>query len=281
MGMKKRTELWEAIATVANGDCVGLGGNTLNRPPMAAVFELIRQRKRGLRIVKTAGAMDIDALCLAGCVASVDAGFVGYESRYGLAPRYRKRVQAGEIAANEHACYTVISALRAASYGIPFMPVAGLKDSGSDLRRVNGDFAEVVDPFGGGTLAAVRAIRPDVAILHAHLADERGNALIEGPKYEDVLLSRAAKRVILTAERIVGDGCFEASARKPDIPHFLVSAVAHVPRGAAPCACFGHYEPDGPRIEAFLHADDDAALQMLSDACCRVPAAWGKGAEHG
>ena len=44
---------------------MGLGGNTLNRAPMAAVFEMVRQKKRGLRVVKTAGAMDVDALCLA------------------------------------------------------------------------------------------------------------------------------------------------------------------------------------------------------------------------
>ena len=154
--MNKLCTLAEAISLVHDGDCVGLGGNTLNRAPMAAVFELIRQGRKNLRVVKTAGAMDVDALCLGGCAGIVDAGFVSYESQYGLAQRYRVSVQKGLVRANEHACYTVISALRAASYGIPFMPVRGLKVS--DLRQVNDYFADVTDPFTGATLAAVQAI---------------------------------------------------------------------------------------------------------------------------
>ena len=256
--MNKLTELSQAIGTIGDGTRIGLGGNTLNRAPMAAVFELVRQGRRRLGVVKTAGAMDVDVLCLAGCADTVDAGFISYESQYGLAQRYRKSVQNGLVHANEHACYTVISALGAASYGIPFMPVRGLQTS--DLRKVNDYFADVTDPFSGETLAAVRAIRPDVAIVHAQLADGRGNALFEGPRYEDVLLSRAAKRVIVTAERIVGEGWFEGNGQKADIPHFLVSHVVHAPRGASPCACYGYYEPDGDFIRAFLELESAEAL---------------------
>ena len=232
--MNKLCTLAEAISLVHDGDCVGLGGNTLNRAPMAAVFELIRQGRKNLRVVKTAGAMDVDA------------------------QRYRASVQKGLVRANEHACYTVISALRAASYGIPFMPVRGLKVS--DLRRVNDYFADVTDPFTGETLAAVQAIRPDFAIVHAQVADAQGNASFEGPLYEDVLLSRAAKRVIVTAERIVGDGWFSAGEQKADIPHFMTAAVVHVPRGASPCACYGYYEPNDSLIRAFLALDSREAL---------------------
>lgn len=248
--MSKLISLENAVSRIRDGSLVGLGGNTLNRAPMAAVFELIRQGKKSLRLVKTAGAMDVDALCLAGAVQSVDAGFISYESKYGLAQNYRKAVQSGAVIAHEHACYTVISALRAASCGIGFMPVRGLVRS--DLRQVNDYFAEVSDPFTGEKLAAVKALAPDVSIVHAQIADEFGNALIEGPKYEDVLLSRASKTVIVTAERIVGQGWFAASPVKADIPQFMVSAVVHAPRGASPCACYGYYEPDDEKLRAFL-----------------------------
>ena len=257
--MKKLTTLQEAVQSIPDGACVGLGGNTLNRAPMAAVFEMVRQQKKHLRIVKTAGGMDVDALCMGGCADVVDAGFISYESQYGLAQRYRRAVQKGLVKANEHACYTVISALRAASYGIPFMPVRGLKTT--DLRQVNDYFQDVKDPFSGETLAAVKAIRPDVAIVHAQVADAQGNVLFEGPKYEDVLFSRAARRVIVTAERIVGDGWFAASETKADIPHFLVSHVVYAHRGASPGACYNHYEPDDASLRAFLALEDEAALQ--------------------
>jgi len=256
--MSKLTGLSQAMDFVPDGALLALGGNGLNRAPMAAVMALARRKRRGLRLLKTAGGMDIDLLCLAGCVQSVDAGFVSYETEYGLCQHYRKAVQSGAVRANEHACYTVISALRAASYGIPFMPVRGLK--ASDLIGANGYFASVTDPFTGEALNAVRAIRPDVCVLHAQLADEQGNALIEGPAYEDVLMSRASKAVVVTAERIVGGEFFAQSGAKASIPHFLVSAVAHAPRGAAPCACHGAYGVEDEVIRSFLHLDGPESL---------------------
>ena len=256
--MGKLVDLKQAMGGIPDGALIALGGNTLNRAPMAAVMELARQRKRGLRLVKTAGGMDVDLLCLAGCVESVDAGFVSYETEYGLCQNYRKAVQSGQVKAHEHACYTVISALRAASYGIPFMPVRGLKVT--DLVAANDYFAKVTDPFTGETLNAVKAIRPDVAILHVQLADEQGNARIEGPVYEDALMARASKEVILTAERIAGEGFFARSQDKAQIPHFLVRAVVYAPRGAAPGACPGCYGVNGEDIRAFQKLDDAEAL---------------------
>lgn len=256
--MSKLTDLASAIRAVPDGALLGLGGNTLNRAPMAAVMELVRQKKRGLRLVKTAGGMDVDLLCMAGSVAGVAAGFVSMETEYGLCQRYRKAVQSGEVKAEEHACYTVISALRAASYGIPFMPVRGLQVS--DLAKVNDYFTPVRDPFGGETLNAVRAIRPDVCVIHAHVADEKGNALILGPLYDDVLLTRAARTTIVTAERIVPEGWFAQQREKANIPHFLVSAVVHVPRGAWPCACHDVSGVDDGALRAYLALPDADAL---------------------
>jgi glutaconate CoA-transferase subunit A len=249
-GMNKLLSLHEMIAAIPDGSIVGLGGNTLNRAPMAAVFEMVRQKKSSLALVKTAGAMDIDVLCLAGCVKCVDAGFISYESEFSLAQHYRKSVQKGLVKANEHACYTVISALRAASYGIPFMPVHGLMTS--DLIDVNPYFKRITDPFTGDPVTLVSAIKPDFAILHVHKADAQGNALILGPKYEDVLFSRAAKQVILTTEEVVDTDYFRSSETKADIPGFLVSGVAHVPQGAAPCACHGSYDINYESINKFL-----------------------------
>lgn len=250
--------LREAIASVADGSLVALGGNVLHRAPMAACMELARQGRRGLRLVKTAGAMDVDLLCMAGCVASVDAGFISYETEYSLASHYRRAVQEGRVAGNEHACYTVISALRAASAGIPFMPVKGLLYG--DLPAVNDYFAEVTDPFSGQKLYAVRAIRPDVCIVHVQKAERNGNAGIQGPKFDDVLMSRASARVIVTAETIVPDDYFARGGQDADIPHFLVEAVVHVPKGAAPCSCAGFYEIDRTALDAFQALQTEAEL---------------------
>lgn len=123
--------------------------------------------------------MDVDMLCFGGCVKSVDAGFISYETEFSLADHYRRAVQGGTVKANEHACYTVMSALRAAVYGIPFMPVKGLMVS--DLIDANDYFhAHGRSVFGRDDNQ--KAIAPDVTIIHVQEADIRGNSLIYGPK---------------------------------------------------------------------------------------------------
>lgn len=261
--LNKLMSLTQAVELIHDNDTVGIGGNVLHRAPMALVREIARQEKKGLHIVKTAGAMDVDLLCLAECVSSVDAGFISYETEYSLAGHYRKAVQNGIVKGNEHACYTVISALRAASAGIPFMPVKGLQIS--ELIEVNDYFTRIQDPFSGELVTVVKAIVPDVVILHVQEADKNGNALILGPKYDDVLLSRAGKKVILTAETIVPESKFAFSSDKADIPHFLVNAVVHMPKGAAPCSCPSKYSIDRGNLDFFKAIKNKEELRDYLD----------------
>lgn len=97
----KRVSLREAVAPIQDGSMVALGGNTIHRAPCAAVHEIIRQGKRGLTLVKTAGAYDVDILCGTGCAEGVLAAYVGFEN-YGLAPRFRKAVEEGKARLIEH-----------------------------------------------------------------------------------------------------------------------------------------------------------------------------------
>jgi glutaconate CoA-transferase, subunit A len=259
----KRRTLAEAIATVPDGSLVALGGNTLHRAPAAAVHELIRQGKRNLELVKTAGAYDVDLLCGVGCAVVVSAGFVGYETVFGLAPMYRRAVEAGTVEAREHACYTIIAGLRAASQGVPFMPLNGLQ--GSDLTALRG-FMSVRDPYTAQDVVVVPAITPDVALIHVQEADAEGNARIVGSTFEDALMARAARRVIVTAERIVDRAELAAEPERTSIPGFLVDAVVEAPRGAWPTSCAGLYEYDEAIIAELLAvASDPATLRQFVD----------------
>jgi glutaconate CoA-transferase subunit A len=260
----KRMSLTKAIAPIADGAMVALGGNTLHRGPGAAVHEIVRQGKRGLEVVKTAGAYDIDLLCAAGCVAAVSAGFVGYETPFGMAPAYRKTVESGTVAAHEHACATVIAGLRAAIQGVPFMPVAGLQ--GSDLPAARG-FQALADPYSGTEVYVVPAMRPDVAIIHVQEADPQGNGRILGTRFEDVLMAQAASRVVLTAECIVDGETFLAAPEAVAIPGFLVDAVVLAPRGAWPFSCMPLYEYDAEYLAAWVSAarDLDAARRFIAE----------------
>lgn len=249
----------EAAKLVKDGDMVAFGGNVLHRAPMAITREIIRQNKRKLKVVKTAGAHEVDILCAAGCVQSVDAGFISYETEYGLANHYRKAVQAGEVKGNEHACYTVISALRAAAYGVPFMPVKGLMYG--DLLAYNDYFKVVQDPFTGEPITIVKALNPDVGIIHVQECDAKGNCRIYGPKFDDVLISRASKKLIVTTEQIVPESKMSMNAEMVDIPHFLVSAIVHVPNGAAPCSCAKKYDIDKTVLNKFIAMKENVGLE--------------------
>lgn len=247
--LSKVMSIQEAIALIQDNDMVTIGGNVLHRAPMAACREIVRQNKKNLKIVKTAGGHDVDILCAAGCVQSVDAGFISYETEFGLATHYRKAVESGVVKGNEHACYTAICALRAGAYGVPFMPVKGLNTG--DLIPYNDYFKVVEDPFGSGPITLVKALNPDVAIIHVQECDKNGNARIYGPKFDDVLMSRASKKIIITTESIVDEFKTKTNSEFIDIPGFMVSAVVHTPNGSSPCSCYKKYDIDSTSIENF------------------------------
>lgn len=273
MSTDKLTTLPEVIAAIPDGSTVALSGNTLHRAPGAAVHEIIRQGKRNLEVVKTAGAYDVDLLCGAGCVAAVSAGFVGFENVFGLAPRYRKAVESGAVEVREHACYSVIAGLRAAIQGVPFMPIGGM--IGSDVLPARA-FLTVVDPYSHESVVAIPRLQPDVAIIHVQEATPNGDARIFGSRFEDVLMAKAARRVIITCERLVDPSLLEQQPELTTIAGFLVDAVVEVPGGAWPNSCYGYYDYDHAYLEAYIRAaqSDDPFYERFLRAHIleRVPA---------
>lgn len=258
--MSKVINIEEASQLVQDGMMLGLGGNVLHRSPMAFVRELVRQKRKNLRVVKTAGGHDVDILAAYNCLKSVDAGFIGYETGFGLAKFYRKAVEDGIIQANEHACYTVMSALRAAMANVGFMPIKGLM--AGDLITQNDYFKIIEDPFTHENITVVKAITPDVAILHVQEADEDGNGFIFGPKYDDILLSNASKKIILTTEKLIPKSRSTMNFKQVDIPGFLVSAVVVAPRGAMPGSCDVLYDVDTKSLKDFLSITDLKGLNL-------------------
>lgn len=144
-----------------------------------------------------------------------------------------------------------MTGLRAASLGVPFEPLPGLK--GTDLPAV-ADFRTVKDPWTGEEVYVVPALRPQWAVLHVQEADARGNARIYGSPGYDVLMAQAADRVILTAERIIPT---EELARVPEltrISELTVAAVVEAPGGARPGDCAGCYDVDEAGVRVYLAA---------------------------
>jgi glutaconate CoA-transferase subunit A len=131
------------------------------------------------------------------------------------------------------------------------MPFAGL--GGSDLPKASG-FATVSDPYGQGEVVVIPPIRPEVALIHVQEADEEGNLRVHGSPYEDLLLAKASKRVIATAEHIVPHERFLAQPELTALPGFLVDMVVELPRGAWPTSCAGDYSYDRDYLSAYAEA---------------------------
>ncbi len=252
----KLVSLAEAVAAIPDGASIAPGGQTLHRSPVAALHELVRQGKQDLHLIKSAGAYDVDLLCGTGSISTLTTAYVGFEQLLGPPLNYRRAQIQGriEIQAYDHAA--MIAGLRAAAFGLPFMPVAGLINS--ECRNAN-NLRPVRDPYSGQELLAVPPIIPDVAIIHVHEADPNGNARILGALFDDQLLANAARSVIVTCERIVNPARLSGLPEMTRIPGYLVDAVVHVPRGAWPGSCAGSYALDEAYLQIYHTATSDPA----------------------
>ena len=258
--MSKVRTIEEAASLVSGGDRLAMGGLLLQRIPSAFARELARQGKKNLKVMKTAANYDFDLLCFADCVEEVAAGFVSFEAEFGLAPNFRRCVEEGRVRFNENSCYTVISSLRAAAFGVPFMPIANLGESYLVKK-----FKTVNNPYGNEEILTVPAVYPDWAVLHVQKADEDGNAIIYGPVFEDVIMSRAAKKIILTTEKIVSADEIEREGDLAVMPGFKVAAVVEVSNGSQPGSCYPYYDYSSERVRRYLSIKDRDALNQYLD----------------
>ena len=133
------------------------------------------------------------------------------------------------------------------------------------LLRPRG-FKKIQDPYGDASFPAIPAIRPDFAIIHVQYADTLGNGVILGPKYEDGIMVRAAKSVILCAERIVESNELPVPIDHVDIPSPLVDAVVETPKGAWPGSCYAEYEVDEQGVRALQLMEDSGELRAYLES---------------
>ena len=248
---------------MGDGASIAIGGSFLHRGPFAFIRELIRQGRTNLELIKQSPGYDIDLLCRAGALARARAGIVAMEGNFGLAPWYRRAVERGQIRLEEHACATLTAGLRAAASGVPFMPCGGIH--GSDLPALNG-WQAIEDPYGSHeSVYLIPKITPDFAVIHANEVSDEGDVRVYGTFHWDRIMTRAAGRVLVTAERVASSASFRARPELTLVPHFLVEAVSIVPGGAWPGSCWPDYEVDYSSVEAYMK-DAAGVLQAHLDA---------------
>jgi len=261
--MSKLLSMRDAISElVPDGASVALGLQLEQMIPFAAGHEIIRQKKRGLTLIGPISDILFDQLIAAGCVKRVIAAWVG-NVMMGSAYNFRRAAEQGGIKVVDLTNFTIALALQAAAMGVPFLPTRS--SLGSDVVRDNDFFAEIESPFaesqpvdsptdpesrgrlslcGLEKLNAVRALSPDVAIVHLQRADREGNAHCWGNFGVMIEAVRAARRVIVVAEEIVDAEVIASDPNRTVIPGFLVSAVVECHYGAHPSPVQGYYKRD-------------------------------------
>jgi glutaconate CoA-transferase, subunit A len=294
--LSKLLSMREAIAElVPDGASVALGLQMEQMIPFAAGQEMVRQKKRGLTLIGPISDILFDQLIAAGCVERVIAAWVG-NVMMGSAYNFRRAVEQGSVKVINMTNFTVALALQAAAMGVPFLPTRSAL--GSDVARENEFFAEMESPFaesqadesssGPGErerpplrecvkLHAVRALSPDVAIVHLQRADRDGNAHCWGNFGVMIEAARAAKRVIVVAEEIVEPEVIASDPNRTVIPGFLVSAVVECRYGAHPSPVQGYYKRDDAFFRQYhqqtkAKADSDAWLQRWIHGVADRPA---------
>jgi glutaconate CoA-transferase subunit A len=247
--MAEICSLREAVAgLVHDGDHVAAEGFT-HLIPSAAGHEILRQGRRDLALCRMTPDIVYDQLIGMGCAARLIFAWAGNPG-VGSLHRFRDAVEHGwprPLALEERSHADMANAYVAGASGLPFAVLRGYR--GSDLPKYNDRLRRIACPFTGEELAAVPAIRPDVAIIHAQQADRRGNVLlwgIIGVQKEAVL---AAKRAIVTVEEIVDE--LRPAPNACVLPRWVVSAVCHEPGGAFPSFAEGYSQRDNRFYKAW------------------------------
>jgi acyl CoA:acetate/3-ketoacid CoA transferase alpha subunit len=270
--MDKRTTVDDIVAELQPGSVIGIGGWGSRRKPMAVVRAICRSGLRDLTVVSYGGP-DVGLLCATGKASTVVCPFVTLDS-IPLDPHWRRVRQRGEVRLREVDEGMFFLGLQAAAWRVPFLPTrAGL---GSDVLRFDPDLRTVRSPYAEGPYAdasdpedgaaefvAAPALRLDVAIVHANIADTNGNAALRGPDpfFDDLFLGAATRRFV-TAERVVEPGGLsgDGTLARTLVHRLLTDGVAETVRGAHFTSCAPDYGRD-ERMQkeyAAAAADDDA-----------------------
>jgi glutaconate CoA-transferase subunit A len=249
---KVMTEAEAVSRFVYDGCYIGTELYGTVRCPMSLVREVARQGFKDLRVAGQ-GVTELDVWLAAGMVKTLDITYIGLEV-YGISRALRREVESGRVEkVVEWSNGGITWRFKAASMGVPFLPVRAML--GSDTLRYSA--AKVAEcPFTGEKVALLPALILDVGLVHVHRADRYGNCQIEGITGFSLEMSRASKRLIVSAEEIVPTDEIRRYPDRTAIPYYLVDAVVHAPFGSHPGEMAYLYCRDEPEIRAWVDASE-------------------------
>jgi glutaconate CoA-transferase, subunit A len=249
-GVPMVSTIEDLAAKVPDGASVALAPD-YSGCALAVVRALIRRGARDLHLIGVPQlGLQADLLIGAGCVRRIEAAAVTLGEE-GAAPRFVAALRAGSIEILDSTCPAIHAGLQAAEKGVPFMPLRGVL--GSDLVRHRPDWRVIDNPFAeDDPILLVPAIRPDVALFHAALADRQGNIWI-GVRRELMRMAHAAQTTLVSVEEVTeADLLADDRTAAGTIPALYVSALAEAPRGAWPVGLRQRYPADLEHLRRYV-----------------------------
>jgi len=252
--LDKRMTVDDIVAELSDGMTIGFGGWATRRKPMALARAIARSNLKDLTVVAGFGGPEVGLLAAAGKIKKLVFAFCTLD-HIPLDPHFRAGRQAGAFEVFELDEGMFHWGLRAAAMNLPFLPSrAGV---GTDILRQSAfEFKTVKSPYEDGEeLVAMPAIHVDVALIHAHRSDERGNILTlsDDPLFDELLV-RASKRTFVSVEKLVSTA--ELDMRKNGrynlVDRCFINGVAEVPFGAHPTSANPDYQLDMKLIKAYV-----------------------------
>jgi glutaconate CoA-transferase subunit A len=241
--------LEDALAPIVDG-CMLLVPRESTGVPMEATRALIRRGVKNLHLVALpTSSLQADMLIGAGAIDTLETSAVSL-NEHGPAPRFSAAATSGAIRIKDATCPAIHAAVQAAERGVPFMPLRGV--IGSDLIKRRADWKVIDNPFGeDDPIVLLPAIHVDVALFHAPFADRAGNVWI-GRQRELATMAHAAKKTVVTVERIVDDNLFDDPVLAAGaLAGFYVESVAVAERGAWPLPLPDHYAADDEHLAEY------------------------------
>lgn len=264
---KMMTEQEAITKFVYDGCYIGTELYGTVRCPMSLVREVIRQGRKDLRVCGQ-GVLELDLWLAAGIIKKLDLTYIGLEV-YGTSACLRRAVESGQVeTCVEWSNASISWRMKAAAMGVPFLPTRSML--GTDMLKYSA--AKVVeDPFTGIKVALLPALILDVALIHVHRADKYGNCQIEGISGFALEMSRACKRLIISAEQIVPTDEIRQYPDRTVIPYYLVDAVVHAPFASHPGEMAYIHGRDEIGIKEWVEMSKTAegAQQYLEKYICR------------
>ena len=263
--MDKRTTMKEAVQRYINdGDYFAMGGFGHIRLSMEGIYEMIRQRRRNMIMAGKTSVHDVDILIGGGVVDRIECAYAhGHELR-GLSPAGRRATESGRVKVVAELSNAAFQwRFKAASMGLPWFPARIMM--GTDTFNYSSSKI-VEDPYTGKPITLIPACYPDVAFIHVHRCDKYGNCQIDGTTIEDIELSRAAKRLIITTEKIIPHEDITDHPDRTAIPHFVVDAVVESRYGSHPGNMPDLYYSDEEHMAEWLKLSrSDEGVQEYMD----------------